>query len=52
MAQAAQVQPGTGIDLNEFGTRLKSFAEMIFSRMIAARMQTARGLVAVMRQPN
>jgi len=52
MAQVAQVHLSTGIDFNGFGTRLKSYAGMVFSKLIDARMETARGLVAVMRSSN
>jgi len=42
MAHVAQAQPGFELKLDELKIRLKSFGNTLFSKLVEARMETAR----------
>ena len=48
MAHVAQVQPGFELKLDELAIKLKSFGKILFSKLVEARMETAKYRLAAM----
>jgi len=48
MAHVAQVQPGFELKLDELTIKIKSFGKTLFSKLVEARMETAKYRLAAM----